>query len=96
MSKEEDKIKKSKRLQKEENAIHKQQKIAMAHGATRLEVEEEPHRFAKHHAMDCGNPQCVMCSNPRRVFKQLTAQEKRLYQDIDTVKNKHSNGVSHD
>lgn len=96
MSKEEDKIKKSKRLQKEKNAIHKQQKIAMAHGATRMEVEEEPHRFAKHHAMDCGNPQCVVCSNPRRVFKQLTAQEKRLYQDIDTINNRHSNGVSHD
>ena len=79
MSKEQDKIKHSKRLQKDENVIKKQTKIAKSAG---LEVNE-PHKFTKHHAMNCGNPKCFMCSNPRKVFKELTQQEKRLFQDVE-------------
>jgi hypothetical protein len=43
-------------------------------------VIEEPHRLAKHHAMDCGVPNCPMCSNPRHnkaTKDHLTIQEKR-------------------
>jgi hypothetical protein len=81
MSTEEDKIKHSARLHKEEAAIKRQQKIALQHGADRKEVEREPHRFAKHHAMDCGNPECAMCGNPRHIFKDgLTVQEKSFKQ----------------
>jgi len=75
MSNPEDKEKRSKRLHKEESAIKKQQKIALQHGMDRKEVEREPHRFAKHHAMDCGDPDCVMCGNPRKIFKEKTKQE---------------------
>ena len=89
MSKEQDKIKHSKRLQKDENVIKKQTRIAKAVG---LEVIE-PHKFAKHHAMNCGNPKCFMCSNPRKVFKELTQQEKRLFQDVEKITDKHSNGL---
>ena len=89
MSKEQDKIKHSKRLQKDENVIKKQTKIAKAAG---LEVNE-PHKFAKHHAMNCGNPKCIMCSNPRKTFKELTQQEKRLFQDVEKITDKHSNGL---
>ena len=89
MSKEQDKIKHSKRLQKDENVIKKQTRIAKAAG---LEVIE-PHKFAKHHAMNCGNPKCFMCSNPRKVFKELTQQEKRLFQDVEKITDKHSNGL---
>jgi hypothetical protein len=52
MSKDEDKIKHSKRLHKDEAAIAKQVKIAKTHGIP----VDNPHKFAKHHAMDCGNP----------------------------------------
>ena len=89
MSKEQDKIKHSKRLQKDVNVIKKQTRIAKAAG---LEVNE-PHKFAKHHAMNCGNPKCFMCSNPRKVFKELTQQEKRLFQDVEKITDKHSNGL---
>ena len=89
MSKEQDKFKHSKRLQKDENVIKKQTRIAKAAG---LEVIE-PHKFAKHHAMNCGNPKCFMCSNPRKVFKELTQQEKRLFQDVEKITDKHSNGL---
>ena len=76
MSTEEDKFKKSKRILKDENAIRKQLKIAKAHNAP----VESPHQFAKHHAMNCGNPNCVMCANPRKVWKEKTIQEKRFEQ----------------
>jgi hypothetical protein len=70
MSTEEDKFKHSKRLQKEENAVKKQTKIAKAHGLTdKDKAIKEPHRLAKHHAMDCGQPGCVMCGNPRKTHK---------------------------
>ena len=95
MSKEEDKFKKSKRLLKDENAVARQVKIAKAHGMTNKDLAvKEPHRLAKHHVMDCGNPQCPLCGNPRRTHKDtLTAQEKRLYQDVDKTTDRHSNGV---
>jgi len=76
MSKDEDKIKHSKRLSKDNNAIAKQVKIAKEHG---IPVTDE-HRFNKHHAMDCGNPDCVMCGNPRKVWGQRTVQEQRFDQ----------------
>lgn len=89
MSTEEDKFKHSKRLQKDENAVKKQIKIAREFGVP----VTEPHKFAKHHAMNCGNPKCVMCGNPRKTFKELTQQEKRLFQDVDAPNDKHSNGM---
>jgi hypothetical protein len=54
---------------------------------------KEPHKFAKHHAMDCGQPDCVMCGNPRKTFNELTTQEKRLFQDTEQPRDKHSNGL---
>ena len=76
MSHEDDKFKHSKRLLKDENAVNKQTKIAKAFG---VQVKE-PHKFAKKHAMNCGNPKCHMCSNPRKVFNEKTIQEKRFEQ----------------
>jgi len=88
MSTEQDKFNHSRRLQKDENAINKQVKIAKENGIP----VKDPHRLEKHHAMDCGNPKCVMCGNPRKTFKELTQQEKRLFQDVDTPNDRHSNG----
>ena len=89
MSKDADKLKNSKRRQQDENAINKQIKIAKAYNIP----VEEPHKLAKHHATNCGNPKCIMCANPRKTFKELTQQERRLFQDIDTPNDKHSNGL---
>jgi hypothetical protein len=77
MSKEEDKIKHSKRIHAKEVAVKKQTKIAKAYG---IEVKE-PHKFAKHHAMDCGTPGCLICGNPRKLYKQETIQERRFKQE---------------
>lgn len=74
MSHEDAKIKHSKRLHDEETHIKKQVKIAKAYGVP----VTEPHRLAKHHVMDCGNPKCIMCGNPRKVFGEKTIQEKKF------------------
>jgi hypothetical protein len=97
MSKEEDKFKKSKRILKDENAVKKQVKIAKEHNHVKDEYNpkmDQPHRFAKHHAMDCGNPHCFLCGNPRRTHKdKLTVQEKKMFQDAEARRDRHSNGT---
>jgi hypothetical protein len=96
MSTEEDKFTHSKRLHNDEVAIARQLKIAKASGRDHnAKIVKQPHRLVKHNAMDCGNPQCYLCGNPRN-HGEVTAQEKRMVQDIDTVRNKHSNGVAND
>jgi len=89
MSNEADKFNHSKRLQKNENAVNKQVKIAKEHGVP----IKDPHRLEKHHAMDCGNPKCMLCSNPRRTWNELTIQEKRKFQEIEIARMRHSNGT---
>ena len=79
----------SQRRYRDELAVKKQVKIAKEFGIP----VKEPHKFAKHHAMNCGNPNCVMCGNPRKTFKELTQQEKRLFQDTEKITDKHSNGL---
>lgn len=85
----------SQRRHKTDVHIARQVKIAKAHGLTnRDKAIKQPHRLAKHHTMDCGNPKCYLCGNPRKTHKdKLTAQEKRLFQDLDRTSDKHSNGL---
>ena len=96
MSNETAKFLNSRRRHKNDVAIARQVKIAKVHGLTHKDKAiKEPHRLAKHHVMDCGNPQCPLCGNPRRSHKDtLTAQEKRLYQDVEKTTDKHSNGLT--
>jgi hypothetical protein len=74
MSHDDAKIKHSKRLHDDETHIKKQVKIAKAHGIP----VTEPHKLNKRHVMNCGNPNCVMCGNPRKVFGEKTIQEKKF------------------
>jgi hypothetical protein len=84
----------SRRRHKNDVAVARQVRIARQHGlGFRDRVIKEPHRLAKHHAMDCGQPGCMLCGNPRKIFKERTAQEKRMYQDVEKVTDKHSNGL---
>ena len=89
----------SRRRHKDESAIKKQTKIAKQHRVSEYNPGEpkQPHRFNKRHAMDCGNPECYMCGNPRKTHKdKLTAQEKRLFQDVEKTSDRHSNGLPPD
>ena len=93
MSNEQAKFINSKRRHKNDVAVARQMKIAKAAGIT----VKEPHKLVKHHAMDCGNPECFLCGNPRKTHNdKLTQQEKRLFQDTEQVRDKHSNGLTPD
>jgi hypothetical protein len=84
----------SRRRHKNDVAIARQVKIAKSHGTFNQANIKQPHRLVKHHAMDCGNPHCYLCGNPRKTHKdKLTQQEKRLFQDLDHITDKHSNGL---
>jgi hypothetical protein len=95
MSNETAKFLNSRRRHKNDVAVARQVRIAKQHGLGFYDKAiKEPHRLAKHHAMDCGNKECYICGNPRRSHKdKLTAQEKRLFQDIEKMSDKHSNGL---
>ena len=79
-----DRIKKAKRLQRTANAIKKQVRIAKAMGLTH--VLSQPHRLAKHHALDCGNPECLVCHS-EKVFRKPTMQEKKFIEGYKDTQN---------
>lgn len=70
-----DKNKKAKRLQRTANAIKKQVRIAKSLGTTH--THNQPHRYAKHHALDCGNPKCLVCHS-EKVFNKPTLQDRKF------------------
>lgn len=97
MANEQAKFLNSRRRHKTDVAIARQVKIAKSHGTFNQKNIRQKHRLAKHHAMDCGNPKCYLCGNPRVTHKdKLTAQEKRLFQDLEKESDKHSNGLPKD
>lgn len=79
MSSEEQKEKRGKRILGDEHAIRRQVNIAKSYG---MDVTEA-HRFVKHHALNCGDPKCWLCSNPRKLRKEKTLQEKKFEQSIE-------------
>jgi len=93
MSTEQDRFKHSKRLLKDENAINKQLKIAKSHTSSTDKNITQPHRLAKQHAMDCGNPQCLLCSSAK-VLGEPPIQQKRFDQNVDQPRDKRSNGLT--
>lgn len=76
MSTEEDKFLHSRRIQQKQNHIKHELDIAKAN---RMQVEE-PHKAAKKHIMNCGNPGCIMCGNPRKIFNEKTIKERSFEQ----------------
>lgn len=73
------KVKRSKRIHNDQVAVQRQMRIAKRYNIT----PKNPHHFAKHHAVNCGNPRCVMCGNPRKFFKEKTLQEVSFDQTKD-------------
>jgi hypothetical protein len=96
MSNETAKFLNSRRRHKTDVAIARQLKIAKSNSSHSPKLDRQPHRLAKHHAMDCGNPKCGLCGNPRHIRKGedggRTVQERRAMQDMETVRDTHSNG----
>lgn len=84
-----DKFKNSKRRHKDEAAINRQVKIAKEYNFP----IKDTGRYAKMHATNCGDSNCVMCGNPRKFFSELTVQEQKFEQAQAPMRNKRSNGV---
>ena len=76
--------KRATRLQRTSNAIKKQLRIAKAFGMTH--ILKQPHRLAKHHALDCGNPKCLVCHSDK-VFNKPTLQERKFIQGNKDLNN---------
>lgn len=74
-----DKETRSKRRHENFRACQKQVEIAKAHN---IDIDT-PHKYTKKHVMDCGNPKCFICGNPRKVFKEKTVQERRNEQSLE-------------
>ena len=88
----------SRRRHKTDVAIARQVRIAKSHNSFNQKNIKEKHRLAKHHAMDCGTPGCILCANPRhnkmpKTKDQLTIQERKFFQDTDNRPKKHGNGT---
>lgn len=78
------KSKRASRLQRTKNVIKKQIRIAKNTWNSE-HLLKQPHRFAKSHALDCGNPKCLVCHS-EKVFHKPTLQELRFIQgnkDLD-------------
>ena len=70
----------SRRLQLDENAINKQVRIAKdynMHQNSKWKYIEQPHRNHKKAILNCGDPKCYMCMNPRKANKEETIQERK-------------------
>ena len=72
------------------NSVNKQLKIAKSVGHDKY--IKEPHRLAKHHALDCGNPKCLLCHSGK-VFGHKTIHEQRFDQELENSRDKRSNGL---
>ena len=72
-------LKRAKRRRLTTNAINRQKRIAKNSTWHNNKLLEQPHRMAKHHALDCGNPRCLVCHSDK-VFNKPTLQEKKFMQ----------------
>lgn len=85
------KDKRQKRFQQKQRHIDRQMKIYndvmgpynkwipdKAIGLYFKEHAKTPHRFHKKNALNCGDPKCVMCMNPRKAWGEKTMQERKF------------------
>lgn len=68
------------RIHKDVVKAKRQIKIAKNKSHYEYRNQKSLNHFVKQHAMDCGIPRCPICGNPRKIFGDLTYQEKKLFQ----------------
>ncbi len=72
-----EKIKRQKRFQQKDRHIERQFDIAKVHHHGYYN-DNNKHRLHKVHALNCGDPKCAMCGNPRKFFGEKTLQEVKF------------------
>jgi hypothetical protein len=80
--------KRAERRHRTNNAIERQVAIAKQYGQP--VANDDRHRMAKHHAMDCGQPNCGLCGNSRhspttKGEERLTIQERSANQSFAKI-----------
>lgn len=78
MANEYDKQKHGERFFQKVKKLVRKLKIAKDYGYEH--VVKDGHKYHKKSIVSCGNPNCIMCMNPRKGFKEKTMQEKRFEQ----------------
>jgi hypothetical protein len=81
MSNEQHKEQHSKRIYQKEVTVKRNTKLAKEFGIP----VKQPHRLHKKNPFNCGNPDCVMCMNPRKSFGEKTMQERKFEQTAKLV-----------
>lgn len=69
-----DKNKRQKRFQQKHRHIERQFDIAKTH-QHHYYNDNNKHKLHKKHAMNCGQPHCYLCANPRRTWGEKTMPE---------------------
>lgn len=81
MSDPETKEKRSKRFLKDESHIKNRLRTVKSLHLDTKRYEREPHRLCDNIHLSCGNSNCVMCGNPRKMWKEKTMQERSFEQN---------------
>lgn len=68
----------SERIQQKETKLAR--KVRLAKEYHHEHALKNPHKYHKTSLFNCGNAKCVMCGNPRKMFKEKTIQEKSFEQ----------------
>jgi hypothetical protein len=93
MSNEDNKAAHGRRIQQKNRHIARQVRIRQAHKFPAINTKvDSSHRYHKTSGVTCGDSRCAMCGNPRKFFNEPTMQEKRWLQDMDTTRERRSNG----
>jgi hypothetical protein len=78
MSSDIDKQKHGERFFQKVKKLARKMKLAKEYGYKH--VLKDPHKYHKSSLFSCGNPNCIMCMNPRKAFGEKSMQERRLEQ----------------
>ena len=78
MSNPSDREKHNERIHQKETKLEKKMRLAKEYHHEH--ALKNPHKYHKASLFNCGNPDCVMCMNPRKAFGEKTIQEKKFEQ----------------
>lgn len=96
MSDEDTRNERAKRFKNDFRSIRKQLKLAQAY---KVDVEaKDVHRLAKIKVLNCGDPNCSLCTNPRKFNKgkninSLTTKERAFLETINWGDDEEENDV---
>jgi hypothetical protein len=77
----EEKEKRNRRFQQKQRHINRQVNLKKQYNLHSETMES--HRYHKVKSLNCGDPNCAMCGNPRKFWNDVTIQEKKFHEMVD-------------